>query len=70
MQQSVRKLFPENICLQVVFNALLNDGHVEDAVYAWALTRILLQAHLHDVFKRKGVGFGQGWILLLTDLHT
>jgi len=54
--------------LEVVFDSLLDYGHIENAVDTRALARVLLQAHLYDVFESERISFWQGRILMMADL--
>ena len=47
----MRELRLEQVVLEVVLDALLNDWHVENAVDVWALAWIFLQAHLDDILE-------------------
>ena len=53
VQKSVGELLFKHVCLQIVTNTLLDDWHVEYAVDAWTLARLLLEAHLNNIFQRK-----------------
>ena len=68
MKESVREFLPEEVLLQVMLYSLLDQGHVQHAVDCGALTRVLLQAHLNDVFEGPGVAFGKWWVLVLANL--
>ena len=63
VKERVRKLLLEQVILQVILDALLDQWHVQDGVDVWALAWVLLQAHLHDIFKWPGIGFRQRWVL-------
>ena len=45
----MREFLLEEVILQVILYALLDQGHVQNGVDRGALARVLLQAHLHDV---------------------
>ena len=57
VKERVRELLLKHVILQVVLDALLNQRHVQYSIDAWTLTWILLQAHLHDIFKWPRVCF-------------
>ena len=69
----MREFLPEEVLLQIILNSLLDQGHVQHPVDCGALTRVLLQAHLHDVFEGPGVAFWKWRVLalayLLAQLH-
>ena len=68
MKEGVREFLLEEVILQVILYALLDQGHVQNGVDRGALARVLLQAHLHDVFEGPGVAFWEWRILVIAYL--
>ena len=65
----MREFLLEQVILQVIFYALLDQGHIQNGVDRWTLARVLLQAHLHDIFEGPGVAFRKRRVLALAYLH-
>ena len=64
----MREFLLEEVILQVILYALLDQRHVQNGVDRGALARVLLQAHLHDVFEGPGVAFGKRRVLVIAYL--
>ena len=51
VKERVRELLLEQVVLQIILDALLNQWHIQYGIDVWTLAWVLLQAHLHDIFK-------------------
>ena len=59
----------EEFISQIVLYSLLDQGHVQNGIDRGALARILLQAHLYDIFEGPRVVFWKWRVLALAYLR-